>query len=179
MAVKKAQKDKLTIAQIRELAAKSKPDKAKFRRAMEHSEKCVQAGSFEWNRSKSTVDGLEIHYFRIRGESITGILCPGESELWAGTTYRIVLDDDTILRIPGNRQLKRIIKAADCVYQRVTITYLGKRWLASRHYEKTYQLDAAPLGKAGVGKAGREILAKTAAEAKRVLKSGKSSVESG
>jgi hypothetical protein len=155
-----------TVAQIRAKAAKIRPDPAKFARAQRRSDAAQRSERFEWNRSKSTVDGILIHYFRIRGESITGILCAPDYESFKGLTYKLLLDDDTITRLPGNRQLNRVIKDADCLYQRVTITYLGKRWLTTRHYEKVYAISQAPLGKAGVGPKGRKLLEQVAEEAK-------------
>lgn len=157
-------------AEIRALAAKTKPNLDKFRRANRRTEAAKKSDRYEWNRSKSTVDGRIIHYFRVRGESVTGILCPPECELWKGVTYKMSLDDDTMIRLPGNRQLNKLIKDADCLYQRVTITYEGKIWRASHHYEKVYTLSPAPLNAElmlTATAAGSAVLGQAMAEAKK------------
>jgi hypothetical protein len=142
-------------------------DPGKFARAERRTAAAMRSERFEWNRSKSTVDGRLMHYFRLRGESITGVLGKPSYESWKGVSYPIVLDDGTVVRLPGNRQLIKLIETADCVHQRITITYLGKRYLTSRHYEKVYRIAPAPLGKDGVGQTGRRIVEQAAAEAKR------------
>lgn len=158
-------------------AAKHKPDPKRFARAAKRTNAAVRAETFEWNRSLSTIDRRPIHYFRVKGESITGILCAGETELWKGTTYKClcdridipcrpaeVLDPPQIIRLPGNRLLQKAIADADCLYQRVKITYMGKRFKTSRHYEKVYRVESSPASH-DVGTTGRDLIAKAAAEA--------------
>jgi hypothetical protein len=70
-----------------------------------------------------------------------------------------------MIRLPGNRLLAKAIEVADCAYMRVRITYLGKRFKTSRHYEKLYLVEPAPETH-DIGTKGREVLAKAAAEAK-------------
>ena len=84
-----------------------------------------------------------------------------------------------VVCVPGNRRLVKAFRTSKAFFQRITITYLGKLNKSHSHYEKVYSVELSPPDKEGVGKVGREILAKASADAKRVLKSGKSSVESG
>lgn len=173
---KKTPENKLeTVEQIRAKAAAATPDPAKFKRAMRHTEAALVADGYEWNRSKSTVDGLPIHYFRVRGEALTGILGAADYELWKGHTYRLILDDGTVVRLPGNRQLNKLIKASECVYQRITITYLGKLYRHSHHYEKVYSIVPAP--NEGVGRAGRKLIQQAAAEAAAKRQDGQDNSE--
>lgn len=169
MAKKQANKTEVvpdSVAEIRALAHGRRANPAKFTRANRRTDAAKKSDRFEWNRSKSTIDGITIHYFRVRGESVTGILCAPQFELWKGVTYKLVLDDDTILRLPGNRQLNKLIKDADCLYQRVTITYEGKLWRQSHHYEKVYTLSPAPLSNEPMTAAGKSVLARAVAESK-------------
>jgi hypothetical protein len=156
-----------SVAEIRALADGRRPNPAKFTRANRRTDAAKKSDRFEWNRSKSTIDGITIHYFRVRGETVTGILCAPQFELWKGVTYKLVLDDDTVIRLPGNRQLNKLISDADCLYQRVTITYEGKIWRQSHHYEKVYTLSPAPFGGESATAAGRALIAQAAADAKK------------
>jgi hypothetical protein len=171
-----------TPAQIYAEARKRTVNTAAFAKAQRRTDAAVRADTFEWNRSRSTVDGLPIHYFRVKEESIVGVICPPEYELWKGWTYKMVVQqidipgqslqifgagNEILLRLPGNRLLNKVIEDAQCQYQRVKITYKGKRYKTGRHYEKVYAITAVPL--AGVEildtKAGRETLAQAAREA--------------
>lgn len=167
-----------TVAEIRAEAAKRTPDPKRFAKAQRRTDAAVKADSFEWNRTSSTVDGLAIHYFRTKGESVTGILCPEERELWKGFTYKFVcdrldvpcrpeeiFDPPQLIRLPGNRLLAKAISDADCKYMRVRITYLGKRFKTSRHYEKVYRVESAPECH-DIGAKGRDLIARATAEAK-------------
>jgi|WetSurMetagenome_2_1015567.scaffolds.fasta_scaffold197969_2 hypothetical protein len=180
--VRKAAKESAvpsTIDAIRAEAAKRTPDPKRFEKAKRRTDAAVKADSFEWNRTSSTVDGLGIHYFRLKGESVTGILCPEERELWKGFTYKFacerldvplrppeIFDPPQLIRLPGNRLLAKAIADADCKYMRVKITYLGKRFKTSRHYEKVYSVESAPESH-DIGRKGRDLLAKAAADAKK------------
>lgn len=143
-------------------AQKANYDMLAYARGARQSVAAVRSERYEWNRSKSTVDGRLVHYFRQRGESVIGILGPAESESWKGVTYKLITDSGEIIRIPGNRQLARLIKRTKCTYQRVRIEYLGKRYLTSRHYEKCYAIHPAPLKDLPIfnTKAARETMAK-------------------
>ncbi len=150
---------------VEEILAKAKAtkyDMLAFARGARRSLAAVRSERYEWNRTKSTIDSLAIHYFRTPGETLTGILGPAEFELWKGVSYRLILDDGSVVRLPGNRQLNRLIKDSGCVYLRVRIEYLGKRWLTTRHYEKCYAIHPAPLKDESIldTKAGRETMAK-------------------
>jgi hypothetical protein len=155
-----------SVAQIKAKAATRKPDANRFRRAARYADAAMQSDRYELSRSKSSVDGLKIHYFRVEGESVTGILAEPERELWKGVTYRLVQDDGTVVRLPGNKRLTKAIEKADAIYQRVKITYHGKLYTRfGGHYEKVYTLEAAPLDH-DLGPKGRELLGKAAADAK-------------
>lgn len=167
-----------SIEEIQALAAKRTPDPKRFARAQKRTDAAVRAETFEWNRSVSTIDRLPIQYFRVRNESVTGILCPGETELWKGCTFKFVcevhavpcrptefFDPPQLIRLPGNRLLHKAIEDADCHFMRVKITYLGKRFKTSRHYEKVYRVEPAPEDH-DIGTAGRDLLARAASEAK-------------
>ena len=80
-----------TVEAIRAEAAKRTPDPKRFAKER-RTDAAVKADSFEWNRSSWTIDGLVIHYFRTKDESVTGILCPEERELWKGFTYKFACD---------------------------------------------------------------------------------------
>lgn len=179
-AAKAAKKDTVpeTVEEIRALAANRTPDPKRFAKAAKRTEAATRGDTFEWNRSSSTVDGLDIHYFRIRNESVTGTLCPGQRELWKGFTFKFaceridvpclppeIFDPPQLIRLPGNRLLAKAITDADCTYMRVTITYLGKRFKTSRYYEKVYCVVAAPENH-DIGRKGRELLGKAAADAR-------------
>jgi hypothetical protein len=146
MAKKREPRKTETAEEILAKAAQRKPDPEKFARVQERADAAIQSDRFEFSRSKSCVDGLLIHYFRTVGESVTGVLAAPESELWKGVTYKLVQDDGVVVRLPGNRRLNKAIKTADCLYQRVTITYLGKLYTRfGGHYEKVYTVVPAPL----------------------------------
>ena len=167
-----------TPEEIRERARNRKPDSAAFAKSARRTDAAIKGGNFEWNRSFSTVDQVPIHYFRVRDESVTGIICEEESELWKGFTFKMLCDRQDVpglaptihdppqlIRLPGNRLLRKAITDAKCHYLRVRVTYLGKRFKTSRHYEKVYRVESAPESH-DIGKAGRELLAKAAKEAK-------------
>jgi hypothetical protein len=167
-----------TLEGIRAEAAKRKPDPKRFAKAKQRTDAAVKGDTFEWNRSSSTVDGLDIHYFRTRDESVTGIICPGQRELWHGYTFKFACDridvpcrpteyfnPPQLIRLPGNRLLAKAIEDADCKYMRVKITYLGKRFKTSRHYEKVYSVESAPDNH-DIGRKGRDVVGRAAAEAK-------------
>lgn len=144
---KKTRPETETADQIRRKAHTRKPaSPAKFKRHAERLQAVTESDRFEFSRGKSCVDGRPIHYFRTVGESVTGILAEPESELWKGVTYKLVKDDGTIIRLPGNRRLNKAIKTTDCLYQRVRITYKGKLYTRfGGHYEKVYSIELLPL----------------------------------
>lgn len=157
-----------TPAQILAAAKKATYDMLAFARGAKTSAAAIRSERFEWNRSQSTIDDSPIHYFRTRGETLTGTLGPAEFESWKGTTHKLVLDDGSFVRLPGNRQLTKLIARTKCVYLRITIEYLGKRWLTSRHYEKVYAIHPAPLSAESIAdtKEGRAVLAQVGASTK-------------
>jgi hypothetical protein len=165
MAKKRVPKETETADEILAKATTRKPNPEKFARVQEHVDAAVASDRFEFSRTKSCVDGLPIHYFRTVGESVTGVLASPESELWKGVTYKLVQDDGAVIRLPGNRRLNKAIKTADCLYQRVTITYLGKLYTRfGGHYEKVYTIVPAPLvdSRAGMSSAAAKAFAAAA-----------------
>jgi len=160
------------IAGIRATAAEVRPDPKKFKAAGKHTEKLTSSKDFNWDRKAP--DGVAVHYFHTIGESLTGVI--GQSQRASFMRGKrvdfehlipIVLDDDALLYLPNNKHLREIIKKADCWFQRVTVTYLGKKPTSHGHYIKVYSVEPAPLGKDGVGKAGRRVVAQAAAESKK------------
>lgn len=126
------------------------PNKEKFKLAAKYAENAEKADRFELNYSKSSIDGRPIHHFHKIGESLVGVIGEAQGETHGPSSFPFVLDDGSVIRVPGNRRLAIAIKKADCLYQRIRITYKGK--LHSKvggHYEKVYLVEAAPLSKEG------------------------------
>lgn len=148
-------------------AAQKPYDMLAFARVAKQTAAALRSERFELNRAKSTVDQRPIHYFRVRGESITGTLGKPNLEMWGTSSYPLVLDDGTVVRIPGNRDLQRKLNRLNCVHQRITIEYLGKRNLTTAHYEKIYAIHPAPLAAESIAdtKAGRTALRQVAEKA--------------
>jgi hypothetical protein len=159
------------VAAIRETSRNVEPDPKAFKAAADHTEKYTKAKDFNWDRKAP--DGVAVYYFHRIGETLTGVL--GQSQrcsMLRGVRmdyehlHPLVLDDDQLVYLPNNKHLRECIKKANCLFQRVTITYLGKKPTAHGHYVKVYSVEPAPLGKDGVGKDGHRVLAQAAAEAK-------------
>jgi hypothetical protein len=168
----KAERQPESVEDVRKKAAKRKLDPARLAKVAKVAAAATNNPRFEFSRSKSAVDGLPIHYFRVAGESVVGILCPPDQEIWKGVTYKLVQDDDTIVRLPGNRRLTKAIEKADALYCRVKITYLGKlNTKFGGHYEKVYTIEQAPKDHT-LSVSGRRLIEQAAAEAK-ARKSGK------
>lgn len=158
-------------AEILATASKTagKANLTSFDRAAKFTEAAKRSKRYNYDRM--VVPGAPIYYFHRPGESLTGTL--GQSQrgqiLRGSVTWEylvpIVLDDGTLLYLPNNKRLRKAIELADCLFQRVTITYEGRLATAHGHYEKVYSVKPAPLGKKGVGEVGGTILAKAAAEA--------------
>jgi hypothetical protein len=141
-------------------------DEVKFKAAQRYTNAAMKSERFEFSRLRSAHDGLPIRYFRTPGESLTGFLGPPAQEIWKGSTYPLVLDDGRVIRLPGNRRLKLAIEKADCLYQRITITYVGKLFTRfGGHYEKVYRIDAAPFSGEKTTAAGAEAVARAMASA--------------
>jgi len=146
-------------------ASKHTPDSHAFSRSATYTDHAQKSKRFVRNRIR-TGDGLPIKRFRVQGESVIGTLGEPRSE-WSGeTTLPFVLDDGRVIALPGNKRLQSAIKKAKATFLRVKITYLGKLKTDFGHYEKVYRVEVAPLGKEGLGKAGRAAIAKAAKEAK-------------
>ena len=139
------------VAAANDLDQKSKsrvPDPQKFRQAKAYSDAAAKSPWFEDNYHKSSIDGLSIHHFHQRGETLVGIIGEWEGESHGPSSARFKLDDGRVIRVPGNRRLLIAVRKADAMYQRVKITYLGKKnQKTGGHYEKVYLVEAAPLGK--------------------------------
>jgi len=159
------------VKQIREHASRTTPDPVKFAAGARYSTATMKSRRFNYDRR--TADGAIIHYFHTPGETLVGVL--GESQkaqIPRGTSasfeylFPLVLDDDSLVYLPNNKRLRKVIDKAKCLFQRIKITYEGRLATAYGHYEKVYSVEPAPLGKDGVGPAGRELLKKAAADAK-------------
>jgi len=159
-------------AKIRAESSKHSADPEAFDKAKRYAEATVANERFETHNR--TPDGFTIHRFWRQGEQLTGMLgqCNGQNG-YGESTYPIVLDDGSVVCVPGNRRLVKAFRTSKAFFHRITITYLGKLNQSHSHYEKVYSVELSPLDKEGVGKVGREILAKAVAEAKRVLKLAK------
>jgi hypothetical protein len=114
-----------------------------------------------------TPEGFTIHRFHREEETLTGVLgeCNGQSG-YGESTYPIVQDDGSVICVPGNRRLVRAFRKGKFTFQRIRITYKGKLRTAGGHHEKVFLVEPAPLGKDGVGPAGRDLIARAAADAK-------------
>lgn len=156
-----------TAATLTAESKRKKADPKKFDRAARYTLVRTQRRSFDWQRGFSSVDAVKIVRLRKEGEQITGILGESQPELWGEATYPLLLDDGTLVRLPANFLLRKVIKLADCIHQRVTITYLGKDFSSpiGGHYKKVFRVDPAPLGKDGVGPKGAEILSQAMRDA--------------
>jgi hypothetical protein len=146
---------------ILEKAKKRTPNKEKFKQAATYAENAERADRFELNYGKSSIDGRPIHHFYKIGENLVGVIGEAQGETHGPSSFPFVLDDETVIRVPGNRRLAIAIRKADCLYQRVRITYRGKLHAKTGgHYEKVYLVEAAPLVKERVTPAGRDPLSK-------------------
>lgn len=163
------------VAQIRQASEKVAADPAKFASAAKYTAMTTKSKRFNYDRQAP--DGVPIYYFHTQGEQLTGIV--GKSQrarmsrgIAVSCEYLtpIVLDDDSLFYLPNNKRLKKALEKANAWFQRITITYLGRLSNAHGHYEKVYSVESAPLGKGGVGSAGRDLLAKAAKDAKKKSK---------
>lgn len=128
------------------MAAKKKADPNKHARAQRLTKAAEKSPRFEYNRGFSVIDQLPIHYFHDRGETLTGILGEPGQEIWHGSTYPLLLDSGRVVRLPGNKNLSKLIQAGDYIGLRVTIEYRGKKYIRyGGHYEKIYKIELAPL----------------------------------
>ena len=151
---KKAPSQAEVIAAIRQTAKSVKPNPKKFKAAADLTAKYTEAQDFNWDRKAP--DGVAVYYFHRIGETLTGVLGqPQRCSIMRGVRVDdehltpLVLDDDTLVYLPNNKHLRRVIKKADCQFQRVSITYEGKKPTAHGHYVKIYSVVPAPLGKGG------------------------------
>jgi hypothetical protein len=159
--------EKALAEEIAQKAKKRKPPSAeKFRKAKRYCEAAQKSDRFEFRRSRSSVDGLPIHYFRTPGETLTGIIGEPQAEVWGPSSYPFLLDDGRLIRVPGNRRLALAIRKADALFQRIKITFKGKLWTKTfGHCEKVYLVELVPLGKEPMTQAERDTLAHVIQEA--------------
>jgi len=138
---------------ILDKSRKKTPNKEKFKLAANYTENAEKADRFELNYGKSSIDGRPIHHFYKIGESLVGVIGEAQGETYGPSSFPFVLDDGTVIRVPGNRRLAIAIRKADCLYQRIRITYKGKLHAKTGgHYEKVYLVEAAPISKVAEGK---------------------------
>ena len=167
--VEKALADRLT-----EQAKKRAPNPEKFRTAKRYADVAAKNPRFEDNYGKSSIDGLPIHHFHRKGEYVIGTIGESQGEVHGPSSFPFQvdvidgqpIDGHRVIRLPGNRRLAAAIRKADCLYQRIKVTYLGKlNQKTGGHYEKVYLVESAPLGKEPMTKVGRDLLAKASTDA--------------
>jgi len=160
---------------LTEQAKKRTPSAEKFRRAKQYADAAEKSPRHEQNFGKSSIDGLPIHHFHQIGEYVIGTIGECQGETHGPSSYPFLVDNidgqeitgKPVIRLPGNRRLQMAIRKADCLYQRIKVTYKGKLHAKTGgHYEKVYLVEPAPLGKEPMTKAGQDLLSKAAAEAK-------------
>lgn len=159
---------------ILDKSKKRTPNQEKFRQAQKYADTASRAARFEENYGKSSIDQLPIHHFHRRGEYVIGTIGESQGETHGPSSFPfqvdvingVAIDGKRVIRLPGNRRLVIAIRKADCLYQRVRITYLGKlHQKTGGHYEKVYWVESAPLSKEPTTPAGRQELSKAMAEA--------------
>ena len=157
------------VAQILTGAQTAAADPKAFDAAGKYTDAATKSRRFAYDRR--VANGGFIHYFRTPGEKLTGWLGASQrGEVIRGSVtweylFPLVTDEGELIYLPNNKRLRKAIEKAKCIFQRITITYEGKLMTAHGHHEKVYRVEAAPLGKGGVGSRGAEILAKAAKEA--------------
>jgi hypothetical protein len=157
------------------------PDPEKFRRARQYSDTAEQNKRFEENYGKSSIDGRTIHHFHRKGEFVIGIIGEAQGETYGPSSFPFELhticngqggeyqsfEPPRMIRLPGNRRLAIAVRKADCLYQRIKVTYKGKLHAkVGGHYEKVYLVEEAPLSKEPATPAGRALVEKAVADAK-------------
>jgi hypothetical protein len=135
----KASPEQALAAEILAAAAKTKCNPAAFARAAKYAENAE--ASPRCGAPMQTPEGLKIHRFRVPGDTLTGVLGKCNGQMGFGeSTYPIVLDDHSIVCVPGNRRLVRAFRLAKAFHQRIKITYLNKLYSNRGHYEKVYKV---------------------------------------
>ena len=157
--------EKQTAESVLAAAQGKQANAEKFERAKRYADKAKTSKRFEHLRYKSQVDGIRIHRFHRVGECLIGTLGEVQREWWGESTYPLVLDDGSVIRVPGNRRLQLAIRKADAVHVRVKITYEGKLYTSGGHYQKVYTVehwpeknDATPQGRRQLARAMREAM---------------------
>jgi hypothetical protein len=152
-------------AEILAKAATAKANPAAFARAAKYAENAE--ASPRCGAPMQTPEGLQVYRFRHPGDSLTGVLghCNGQMG-YGESTYPIVLDDGSIVCVPGNRRLVRAFRLAKAFHQRIKITYVNRLYSSRGHYEKVYKVEHAPRSGERMTKEGHELIAQAAADAK-------------
>lgn len=162
--------EKAVADAILEKAKKRTPNTEKFRQAAQYAQNAESADRFELNHGKSSIDGRPIHHFHRIGETLVGTIGEAQGETHGPSSFPFVLDDGSVIRVPGNRRLVLAIRKADCLYQRIRITYKGKLHAKTGgHYEKVYLVESAPLSKEPPTQTSRDLLAKAETEARATV----------
>ena len=169
----KHRRSSIEVAAAADLAAKSRkrvPDPAKFRAAAKYTEATEKSPSFEDGYHKSAIDGLPIQHFYVPGDYMLGILGDWEGETHGPSSARFLVeqmqirgivsqfDPPRVMRVPGNRRLAVAVRRADCLYQRIKITYRGKKRQKNQlFYEKVYLVQSAPLSKEPIAESMQKV----------------------
>ena len=123
----------------------AKADPKHFAAAARYTREALKTAKFRRNPRFPDRPGFEPFYFRKVGDTLTGVLGKCDGMLGYQSFYPIVLDDGTVVHVPGNRRLVQCFKKAKCWFQRIKITYKDKLFKHSGHYEKIYSVESAPL----------------------------------
>jgi hypothetical protein len=159
--------EKALADQLTEQAKKRTPNAEKFRQARKYADAATKNPRFEENYGKSSIDGLPIHHFHRKGEFVVGTIgeCQGETYGPSSFPFQVDIIDGTpvegnrVIRLPGNRRLQLAIRKADCLYQRIRVTYRGKLHAKTGgQYEKVYLVEPAPLDKEPMTPAGQAAM---------------------
>ncbi len=166
MSKRSASPEKRSLAkEILADAAKTKPDPKAFQRAAQYTTNAKASKRF--GVRLRTPDGYPLFRFRAEGDTITGIVGKCNGQMGYGqSTYPLVMDDGSIVCIVGHRRLVKALHKAKAWNQRVKITFEGRLYSSWRHYEMVYAVELAPFQDEPMPAAGRQLLAKAAADAK-------------
>ncbi len=111
-------------------------------------DKIVKRRNFE--PYEQPVVGCRFHRFKVKGESITGILGFPVTNWRQSTSYPLQLDSGEIVEIVGNRLLHKLIREGDLYGQRIEIQYVGREFPAGGPYrfKKVYRVFKIGFGPA-------------------------------
>jgi len=83
--------------------------------------------------------GCRFVRFRMRGESVEGMLGFPIPNFQQSTSYPLQLDSGEVVEIVGNRLLHKLIREGELCGRRVRIQYVGRDFIARGHHRKIYR----------------------------------------